>query len=1011
MDWSSEQLAQLDQAAQNVGRALARRLQRDRPGPWRKRWWDERLIEAAMSEPAVKVQLFRFVDALPALPSDQLLVRRLHEYLLPVRDRMPSWLRPLVWASEPDSLWRSPLAAAVRANSRALARRFVAGANAHEVLAEARRRRSLRRAFTLDVLGEAVVSEVEAERHFATCLTLLEEFAPRTDDWPAIPQIDRDARGRLPRFNLSVKLSALDPHFDPLDRPGVLKRSGGRLRKLFAAARAQGAFVNVDMESYAGKDLTLDVFREVAGSADFQDFADVGVVVQAYLRDSERDLAALIEFARRRAAPIWIRLVKGAYWDYETTIAGQHGWPSPVFDHKWETDANFEKLTRMLLAASDAVRPAIGSHNLRSIAYAMAVHEQLGLPQADLEIQMLYGMGDEEKNAIADAGWRLREYLPFGDLLPGMAYLVRRLLENTSNDSFLRASFHDDADLGDLLISPESAGKRSSATSDGAARPVLASSPSDEFPGNRAMDFHNEPTWNFSLAEPRAALAQALVDVAGRFGGDRPLVIGGERIVTEEWIESINPSHRRQVLGRVAAAGVDEAARAVAAAGGAATAWRRAGVATRAARLRRLADILSDRRAELAAWIIHEVGKPWRDADAEVCEAIDFCRYYAASAEELFSAGGVDAPGEENRVDYLPRGVAAVIAPWNFPLAILTGMTTAAAVCGCPVVMKPAEQASLVAAELMQAIEDAGFPPGVVNYLPGPGETVGAALVDHPDVAVIAFTGSRDVGLHLHARAAALSQTGARGVKQVIAEMGGKNAILIDEDADLDEAVLGVVGSAFGYAGQKCSACSRAIVVGKIYDEFLGRLVEATRSLRVLPAEDSASDLGPVVDHESLARIQEYLELGRQEAQLALEIPLGGLAEEGYYVGPRLFVDVSPRARIAQEEIFGPVLSVLRADSIAAAVEIANDVDYALTAGVFSRSPANLEFVRGELAAGNVYLNRGVTGALVQRQPFGGFKLSGVGSKAGGPDYLRQFVVPRVVTENTLRRGFAPEGD
>ncbi len=375
----------------------------------------------------------------------------------------------------------------------------------------------------------------------------------------------------------------------------------------------------------------------------------------------------------------------------------------------------------------------------------------------------------------------------------------------------------------------------------------------------------------------------------------------------------------------------------------------------------------------------------------------------------MASLQGVDVPGEENRFEYIPRGVTAVIAPWNFPLAILTGMTTAALVTGNTVVMKPAEQSPVVAAKLMEIFAEVGLPPGVLNYLPGRGETAGARLVEHPDVAVIAFTGSRDVGLAINARAAEVSRHGLASVKHVIAEMGGKNAIIVDDDADLDEAVLGVMKSAFGYQGQKCSACSRAIVLPTVYDAFLERLVEASRSLKIGPSEDPGTSVGPLIDEEALARVRKYIQLGAREGRTLLAADVGPLADEGYYIGPHIFADVPADARLAREEVFGPVLAVIRARDFDDALRIANGTEYALTGGIFSRSPAHLKRARRELLVGNLYLNRGITGALVGRQPFGGFRLSGIGTKAGGPDYLLQFVLPRTITEHTVRRGFAPQ--
>ncbi len=435
----------------------------------------------------------------------------------------------------------------------------------------------------------------------------------------------------------------------------------------------------------------------------------------------------------------------------------------------------------------------------------------------------------------------------------------------------------------------------------------------------------------------------ALAEVANQFERRYPLVIGGEEIKTDKWTESICPSHKSLVVGRVAAAEAEQAAKAVLAAGRASAAWWNLGAQRRAGFLREAAQIMRRRRFELAAWMVYECAKEWREADADVCEAIDFCEYYAAGAIDLERPRGADVPGEENRFGYLPRGVTAVIAPWNFPLAILTGMTTAALATGNTVVMKPAEQSAVVAAKLMEVFSEAELPPGVVNYLPGPGEIVGAALVEHPDVATIAFTGSRSVGLSINARAAQISASGSiRRVKHVIAEMGGKNAIIVDDDADLDEAVAGVVKSAFGYQGQKCSACSRVIVLNAVYDLFLERLVEATRSLRVGPAEDPATSVSAVIDAESFYRIGEYVELGRKSASVALATDVGPLAKEGFYIGPHIFTNVEPTSRLAQEEIFGPILVVLRAADFDQAIQILNDTDYGLTGGVFSRSPEHL---------------------------------------------------------------------
>jgi RHH-type proline utilization regulon transcriptional repressor/proline dehydrogenase/delta 1-pyrroline-5-carboxylate dehydrogenase len=387
-----------------------------------------------------------------------------------------------------------------------------------------------------------------------------------------------------------------------------------------------------------------------------------------------------------------------------------------------------------------------------------------------------------------------------------------------------------------------------------------------------------------------------------------------------------------------------------------------------------------------------------------VSEAIDFCRYYADEMERLDQGYNYDVAGENDRYFYQPRGIALIISPWNFPFAIATGMTVAALVAGNCALLKPAATSTVIGAKIAEILVEAGIPAGVFQYIPGKGSVVGDYLVKHPDIHLIAFTGSREVGCKIYADAAIL-QPKQKHLKRVIAEMGGKNAIIIDESADLDQAVAGVVQSAFGFSGQKCSACSRVIVLNTVYDSFVERLVEAVKSLNVGDAKNPSTKVGPVIDAIAQARILEYIEKGKQDGTLAIQV---AIPENGYFVPPTVFIDISENATIAQEEIFGPVLAVIKADNFDHALSIANGTDYALTGGLYSRTPAHIDRVYKEFEVGNLYINRGITGAIVARQPFGGFKLSGVGSKAGGPDYLLQFLEPRVVTENIQRQGFAP---
>ena len=510
-------------------------------------------------------------------------------------------------------------------------------------------------------------------------------------------------------------------------------------------------------------------------------------------------------------------------------------------------------------------------------------------------------------------------------------------------------------------------------------------------------EFRNEPWADFSRAEVQRAMGEALARVRQEFGKEYPLCIGGRAVETAEKLESCNPSRPSEVVG-VHQRGTPELAReAVEAAYAYFAEWSRTPGETRVRMLLRAAEILRARKMEFDAWLVYEAGKTWIEAEADVSEAIDFCEYYAR--EMLRLAGPqpvVQFPGERDEMFYLPLGVAVVIPPWNFPLAILAGMTTAALVTGNTVVLKPSSDTPTIAAKFVEALIEAGFPEQSCNLLVGSGAVVGDVLVEHLKTRLIAFTGSKEVGLRIN-ELAARTPPGQLWIKRVIAEMGGKDAIIVDREADLDLAVQGVLVSAFGYQGQKCSACSRAIVDEAVYDEFLARLVAKTRALTVGPADDPGNYLGPVINVAARRSILDYIEIGRKEGRL---LTGGGPAPgDGYFIVPTIFADVSPEARIFQEEVFGPVLAVTKARDFEHALELANNSEYGLTGSVFSRNREKLELARERFFVGNLYFNRKCTGAMVGAHPFGGFNMSGTDSKAGGPDYLLLFLQAKAVGE------------
>ncbi|MCA1692606.1 MAG: proline dehydrogenase family protein [Actinobacteria bacterium] len=960
-------------------------------------WWSERMLEWAMSHPSFKTQLFRFVDVFPATTDDADVLRHLDEYFEGAE--VPKALDLGLGMAEHLPFGKAAAASLARRNITRVAEQFIVGRDPRSAVGGLHRLWRHGSASTVDLLGEKTVTAAEADRYAARVEELLRVLLEASRHWAPDDHLERDDLGPVSRVNVSIKPTALAAHYSPLTREEGLAQAKGRLRPILRLARDEGAFVHFDAEHYDVKDLTLQLFRELLSEDEFAP-VEAGVVVQAYLRDSRDDLADLVAFSAGRKRPITVRLVKGAYWDTETVIAHAEGWPVPVFEDKQETDANFERCVGLLHDHHGEVRAAFGTHNLRSLAYAIEYARTRGIPDNGYEIQLLYGMAEPIHAAVRRLGLRLRVYAPIGELLPGMAYLVRRLLENTANESFVRRRFVEGQNLEELVAAPHVDGLPER---EGPARrpPTKAAAPGRYEP---------EPVAEWRRATSRAGFSAAVARVgSGGLGITVPAVIDGREVHTRSTIESVDPAAPLTTVAVSASCGPGEAEAALEAARRAWPAWRRTPARERAGVLFRASEWMRARRNELAALEVFEAGKPWKEADADVCEAIDFCEYYGREALRLDAGAAIDSPaGEHNAYRYQARGIGAVIAPWNFPLAIPMGMVSAALVTGNAVLFKPAEQTPAVAFRLVEALRAGGLPDGVLAFLPGLGEDVGAYMVEHPDVSFVTFTGSKAVGLGI-VEAAAVHRGGQRHVKRVIAEMGGKNALIVDADADLDQAVPIVLSSAFGYAGQKCSACSRLIVLDAVHDELVERLVGAAREMLIGHPKEMGTELGPVIDADAHKRIRSYIELAPSEGEVVLareDVP-----EEGYFVGPTIVLGVASDSRLAREEIFGPVLTVTRVSSFEEALVRANDTEYALTAGVVSRSPSHIRLATEELRAGNVYVNRSITGAVVGRQPFGGYGLSGVGSKAGGPDYLRQFVDPQVISENTIRQGFAPSPD
>ncbi len=508
-------------------------------------------------------------------------------------------------------------------------------------------------------------------------------------------------------------------------------------------------------------------------------------------------------------------------------------------------------------------------------------------------------------------------------------------------------------------------------------------------------EFRNEPYADFTQPANRQAMEAALAKVRSQCGREYQLRINGEWIATGDKLVSVNPSNPKEIIGVHHKATAELAGRAVENAYRAFAEWSRTPAADRVGLLLEAARLLRVRKFEFDAWLVLEAGKTWPEAEADVSEAIDFCEYYAREMQRLAGPQPVvQLPGEHDEMIYVPLGVGVIIPPWNFPLAILAGMTVAALVAGNTVIIKPSSETPTIGAKFAEVLLEAGFPESSFTLLTGSGAAVGDVLVQHPKTRFVSFTGSRDVGLRIN-ELAARHQPGQVWIKRVVAEMGGKDAIIVDGDCDLDQAVDGVLASAFGYQGQKCSACSRAIVDARVYDEFLDRLSAKARGIKMGPSDDPANYMGPVISAGARKTILQYIEAGKQEGRLVV----GGAAPEGggYFVPPTIIADVDSKARIFQEEIFGPVLAVTKAEDFEHALDLANDSQYGLTGAVYSNNPEHLREAKGRFHVGNLYFNRKCTGAMVGAHPFGGFNMSGTDSKAGGPDYLLLYLQAKSV--------------
>ncbi|MBT5094704.1 MAG: aldehyde dehydrogenase family protein [Halobacteriovoraceae bacterium] len=866
------------------------------------------------------------------------------------------------------------LTATIRFKVRFMAKRFIAGESIEKSESSLRELYKSGRDVTLDQLGELVVSEKEADQYRDEVLKLINGFSIH------VPKGERNSAGIL-RAHVSIKVSALCSDFKPQAFEYTYKLVAPRLIKILIAAKAQDVFLNIDAEHYDYRDIVFKIYEKVLiETEELKDFGGTGIVLQAYLRDAAIHLNQILELAKKRKLCMPVRLVKGAYWDAETVEADAHSFVAPEFLNKEETDLHFRQMIIKIFEASPHLQLCLASHNFSDHSYAEAIRTQKFKSSKEIEHQCLHMTYEALSTAMAKMGWAVRNYVPIGSLLVGMAYLVRRIMENSSQVGVLTImrSHKKQKNMLGPEITHLNKIKKGHVKRD-STQLVMSGDFFNVAPVRLFMDHEKAPVLEEIENFQKNDLNK---DYVNQFQ-----VTGEEHIIkcssNPKWnvgsIKFATKSDAEKAVGVISDSYLNGA-------------WAQCPWVVRAIILTRAANLLLSNRSKLCALITHEAGKSIDEALGDVDEAIDFLNFYAR---------------EEGRINYyspqaVSRGPIAVISPWNFPLAIPCGMVAAALVAGNTVILKSAEQTPLVAQVLVDLLHRAGVPKDVLIHLPGAGEIVGESLVNSQSIAGIVFTGSKAVGVGISSKASKRVVENklfeANYPVKVITEMGGKNAIIVTANAELDETVSGILYSAFGHAGQKCSACSRIIVDNTVKERLVERLREAVHDLNVGESFNFSTAVNPIITVEDQKRIrQNVIESIDQVKVSGGRIIIDRSNEElpGYCVGPTVIevpfkVGHDPES-FAQREIFGPVVHLIGYDQLDQAIDLFNATDYALTGGVFSQSQDDIDYLTERLESGNLYVNRSITGARVAIEPFGGFKLSGTGPKAGSKNYLASF--------------------
>ena len=988
----------LEERIQTVGTTIVRESQAWRKRQGVKRRWEEQFFEECMKDESLKNDLFQFILAYSHHPSSRYgLLNFSNDAITPIvslwEKYMEKWdigsLVPFAPAQFlidnviEGATSQSPygrdilLAKGIRIGMSAMASNFIVASDIESATSNVSSATAKGVGYMYDILGEAALGPNNCD--------LYEEKVLR-----AMDHLERIYQGRQDKYgqplaSMAIKLSALTPHFDPLDSEGTKAELIPRLLTIFRRARDTNTALYIDSEHYDVRHLTYGIFKDVMERDEFKDYHHAGIVIQAYMKDSERIVHDMLGWGKKHHRRFTTRLVKGAYWDQEIADKQLRGLEPNVFMSKSETDMQFEKLTDLLLRHTDISRAAIASHNARSMVHAMELAKEYNVLSSDFEIQMLHGMGDEYVDSLLKRDVRVVKYGPVGTVTEGMKYFIRRLLENSSNQSFLR-KLGIDADPREYLKKP---------ASNGGKKPVMP-----------ALEFDNYPSPDWTLPDVRDKVWTALhaMKESCAHAPQEKLYINGQWREAHRTIPVRNPS-TNELIGSAAYAEHDHIDEAVACAHKAQEGWSEIGVGKRVESLRRVSQIMQDRYYALLSRLVIEGGKTIREAAGEINEMIDFVNYYSDQALDFMQDRSLQSGllGEENYTRQEPYGVVATIAPWNFPAAIFVGQIVAALATGNAVVAKPSEKTPLVAADIARIFEEAGLPEGVFNLVTTDGEER-SYLVNHLGVAKIAFTGSYKTAKQIMQQI--VSEDSPRSMNSVIAETGGINAVIVDACSDLELAAQGILRGAFGNAGQKCSATSRVIVHEAIYDEFMGMLVRGADALVVGDASNPRTDVSPIIDRLQYNSILASLAKAEKEGAVKLTSRPYKAQGPGNYLNP-VVMEIKDWKKdvLGQTEVFGPVLGVIKYRSIEEAVKILNGTRFGLTGSIYSYDPVHVEHAVRRSQVGNMYVNKPTTGSIVGRQEFGGRKQSGTGPKAGGPDYLLAFTTPKTVSVSVADRG------